>query len=67
MQTHFRNPSIPPVSADQLRAAGVDPSDLYWSADFRSWRISGPTAVASPYCTTGQILHELGLTPNPAA
>ena len=67
MQTHFRNRFIPPVTADQLRSVGVDPSDLYWSADFSSWRISGPTAVASPYFTTGQILHELGLTPNPAA
>lgn len=67
MQTHFRNRSIPPVTAEQLRSVGVDPSDLYWSGDFRSWRISGPVAVRSPYFTTGQILHELGLTPNPEA
>lgn len=63
----FRNPSIPPVTAEQLRSVGIDPSDLYWSADFRCWRLSGPVALASPYFTTGQILHELGLTPNPAA
>lgn len=67
MQTHFRNPAIPPVTAEQLRSVGVDPSDLYWSGDFRTWRLSGPVALASPYFTTGQILHELGLTPNPLA
>jgi len=38
MQTHFRDPENPPV-----------------------------TAAASPYFTTGQLIHELGLTPDPRA
>jgi hypothetical protein len=67
MQTHFRNPATPPVSPDQLRSVGVDPTDLYWSGTFRSWRFAGATASRSPYFSTGQILHELGLTPDPRA
>jgi hypothetical protein len=67
MQTHFRDPATPPVSPEQLRSVGVDPTDLYWSGTFRSWRLSGPIATRSPYFTTGQILHELGLTPHPDA
>jgi len=67
MQTHFRNPATPPVSPDQLRSVGVDPTDLYWSGTFCSWRFAGATASRSPYFSTGQILHELGLTPDPRA
>lgn len=67
MKTHFRDPAVPPVTAAQLRAVGIDPSDLYWSGDFCCWRLSGPVALASPYFTTGQILHELGLSPDPRA
>jgi hypothetical protein len=67
MQTHFRNPAVPPVTAAQLHSVGVDRSDLYWSATFRCWRFCGATAAGSPYFTTGQILHELGLTPDPRA
>lgn len=64
MQTHFRDPAVPPVTADQLRTAGVDPTDLYWSGTFNCWRFAGEIAIRSPYFSTGQILHELGLTPN---
>jgi len=67
MKTHFRNYSVPPVTAEQLRSVGVDPSDLYWSPTFNSWCLCGPVIVALPYHTTGQLLHELGLTPNPEA
>jgi len=67
MQTHFNNVFQPPVTPEQLRSVGVDPTDLYWSGTFRSWRFAGETASRSPYFSTGQILHELGLTPHPDA
>ena len=67
MITHFRNIAFRPLSDEQCRSAGIDPSDLYWSATFRCWRFCGATAAASPYFTTGQIIHELGLTPDPRA
>jgi hypothetical protein len=67
MKTHFRNPAFAPVTPDQLRSVGVDPTDLYWSDTFRSWCFAGVTASRSPYFSTGQILHELGLTPDPRA
>ena len=67
MKTHFHNFSIPPVTAEQLRSVGVDPSYLYWSPTFNSWCLSGPVIVANPYHTTGALLHKLGLTPNPEA
>lgn len=63
----FRNPYIPPVTAEQLRSVGIDPSDLYWSADFRCWRFSGELAVRFPYRPAEQILIKLGLVPNPDA
>ena len=67
VQTHFREVAFPPVTAEQLASVGIDRSDLYWSATFRCWRFCGATAAASPYFTTGQILHELGLSPDPRA
>ncbi|MFZ9656967.1 MAG: hypothetical protein ACO29V_15030 [Limnohabitans sp.] len=67
MKTHFHDPAIAPVTPEQLRSVGVDPTDLYWSGTFRSWRFAGATASRSPYFSTGQILHELGLTPDPRA
>ena len=67
MKTHFHDPAIAPVTPEQLRSVGVDPADLYWSGTFRSWRFSGAIASYSPYFTTGQILQELGLTPDPRA
>jgi hypothetical protein len=67
MKTHFKNPYRPPVSADQLRSAGVDPSDLYWSGTFRCWCFAGPLVVEHPYSTTGALLQLLQLTPHPEA
>lgn len=67
MTTHFRNIAFRPLSDEQCRSVDIDPSDLYWSATFRCWRFCGATAAASPYFTTGQIIHELGLTPDPRA
>ena len=67
MKTHFTNRSIPPVTADQLRSVGVNPSDLWWSPTFQSWGFCGATCVRHPYGTTGAIIAALGLTPNPEA
>ena len=67
MKTHFSNVAQPPVTPEQLRSVGVDPRDLYWSGTFRSWRFAGEIAVQNPYATTGAILTELGLTPDPRA
>ncbi len=67
MKTHFRDPATPPVTPAQLLSVGVDPTDLYWSGTFHSWRFAGATANRSPYFSTGQILHELGLSPDPRA
>jgi hypothetical protein len=67
MKTHFREIAFPPVTAEQLASVGIDRSDLYWSGTFSCWRFCGETARNSPYATTGQILHELDLTPDPRA
>lgn len=67
MKTHFSNRAVPPVTAAQLCAVGVCPSDLYWSGTFHSWVFCGPLAVQYPYATTGAILARLGLTPHPDA
>ena len=67
MKTHYRDPYHPPVTAAQLTGTGVDPSDLYWSGTFRSWRFAGATCQRFPYQTTGAILAALQLTPNPEA
>ena len=67
MKTHFREIAFPPVTPEQLRSVGVDPTDLYWSGTFHCWRFAGETCRRSPYFTTGQMLHELGLTPHPDA
>lgn len=65
MKTHFTDPYVPPVTKDQLKAAGKDPDCLYWSPDFRCWRLSGDWI--RPYATTGLLLAELGLEINPKA
>lgn len=65
MQTHFRNPYVAPVTAEQLRSAGKDPDCLYWSPTFHSWCLSGDWV--RPYATTGRLLAELGLAINPEA
>ncbi|NBT76630.1 MAG: hypothetical protein EBT15_11840 [Betaproteobacteria bacterium] len=67
MKTHFSNRAVPPVTAEQLRSVGVDPSDLWWSPTFHSWMFCGPLAAQNPYATTGATLAKLGLTPNPDA
>jgi len=61
VKTHYRDPYQPPVTADQLRAAGVDPNDLYWSGTFQCWRFAGVTCQRFPYHTTGAILALLEL------
>ncbi len=63
--THFRCIAFRPLSDEQLQSVGIDPSDLYWSATFSCWRFCGETSRNTPYFTTGQIIHELGLTPDP--
>jgi hypothetical protein len=67
MKTHFRNPSIPPVTAAQLTSVGINPADLWFSQTFSSWQFCGHTCVRYPYHTTGAIIKLLGLTPNPEA
>jgi len=61
----FRDPYRPPVTPQQLQAAGVDPSDFYWSATFRCWRFAGELSQRYPYKTTGGILQALGVTVDP--
>ena len=61
----YRNPYQPPVTADQLKAAGKNPDCLYWSADFNCWRLSGDWI--RPYATTERLLSELNLSINPEA
>jgi hypothetical protein len=63
MQTHYKDQAQPPATAAQLAAAGVDPSDLYWSGTFRSWRFAGATCQRFPHQTTGAILAALQITP----
>jgi len=67
MKTHFSNRAVPPVTAEQLRSVGVNPSDLWWSPTFHSWMFCGPLAAQNPYATTGATLAALGLTPDPRA
>lgn len=67
MKTHFKNQAIPPVTAAELESVGVAPTDLWFSPTFRSWVFAGRTCLRFPYHTTGAILAELGLTPNPEA
>jgi hypothetical protein len=67
MKTHFKNHAIPPVTAEQLQSVGVDPSDMWFSPTFQTWVFSGLTIQRFPYQTTGAILAELRLTPNPEA
>jgi hypothetical protein len=67
MQTHFNNVFQPPVTPEQLRSVGVDPTHLYWSPTFHSWMFCGPLAAQYPYATTGATLARLGLTPHPNA
>jgi hypothetical protein len=67
MKTHFSNRAVPPVTAEQLRSVGVDPSDLWWSPTFNTWAFAGDLVVRFPYSSTGHILTELGLTPDPRA
>lgn len=63
----FRNPAVPPLSADQLCLAGIDPDALFWSPTFCCWRFCGELAVRFPLSSAGQILTALGLVPNPDA
>jgi len=65
MRTHFNNPRIAPVTAQQLQSVGIDPTDLWFSYPFRIWVFSGATRRRFRYSTTGGILASLGLTPNP--
>lgn len=70
MKTHFRNYAIPPVTAEQLRSVGVDPSDLWFSPTFRTWVFCGDTCQrfsGAVSLSTGHIIKALGLTPNPEA
>lgn len=67
MQTHFSNPRIAPVTAEQLQSVGIDPTELWFSPTFRSWVFCGATCQRFPYRTTGGILASLGLTPDPEA
>lgn len=66
MKTHFNNRAIPPVTAEQLRSVGVNPTDLWWSPTFRTWVFAGATCVRYPY-STGGVLAALNLTANPEA
>ena len=64
----FSNRAVPPVTADQLRSVGVDPSDLWWSPTFNTWVFCGETCRRCNQgrvipMSTGQILSFLGLTP----
>jgi hypothetical protein len=65
VKTHFNNPYVAPVTAEQLRSVGKDPDCLYWSPTFRTWALSGDWV--RPYATTGRQLAELGLAINPEA
>ena len=67
MTTNFRNHYVRPVTAEQLEAVGVDPTDLYWSGTFCCWRFAGATCQRFPYKSTGAILEALGLTAHPDA
>jgi hypothetical protein len=64
-KTHFSNPAIPPVTPQQLKAAGKEPDCLYWSPTFHHWALSGEWV--RPYATVGRLLSELGLEINPEA
>jgi hypothetical protein len=63
MYTNFRKRNCPPATAEQLIAAGIDPTDLFWSADFNCWRFCGPLSIKFPYSTTGAILEKLNIEP----
>lgn len=67
-RTHFRNPLVPPVTGQQLEAAGASSTDLYWSPTFAEWAFCGHTCERFNYgrtvpLSTGHILAALGLTP----
>jgi hypothetical protein len=67
MKTHFSNYSIPPVTAAQLESVGVNPSDLWFSPTFQTWVFCGKTCEHFQYHSTGSVLAQLGLVPNPEA
>ena len=67
MKTHFRNRQVPPVTCAQLVSVSVSPDDLFWSPTFHSWVFCGPLIIEFPYSTTGALLAQLNLTPNPEA
>lgn len=67
MQTHFRNRQVPPVTSTQLASVSIDPKELYWSPIFYGWRFCGSLSTKFKHYSTGAILAELNLIPNPEA
>lgn len=67
MKHNFTNPTVPPLTPEQLRSVGIHPDNLWFSPTFLCWQFAGLIAVQHPYKTTGQIIKLFGLTPNPDA